>query len=111
MTRRKESVEELIRQELAKIILRFSPAKHMVTVTDVRVSNDFKKAKVWVSVYSKSAQDQVINQLEKSKYKIQDLLNEKVVMKYVPKVKFELDRTGEEAQRLDEIMAKEKKDS
>jgi ribosome-binding factor A len=110
MTRRQSSVEELIQQETAKLVQRFLPISLVATVTDARVSQDLRRAQVWVAVYEKSNQDRVMNLLEKYKYDIQERLNKTVSLKYVPKIDFKLDSTGEKADLIDKLLGQIKKD-
>jgi ribosome-binding factor A len=107
MARRKTSIEELIKQEVAKIVHKIAPKESMATVTDVKISNDMRTAQVWVSIYAKNEQKKIIRLLESKKFYIQDILNKKVTLKYVPKVTFKLDETGEKLDRIEKILSKD----
>ncbi len=106
MTRRQPSVEELIQQETAKLVQETLPKEIVATVTDAKVSKDMRHADIWVAVYQENKEEQALAILEEGKYKIQDLLNKKVEIKYVPKISFKLDKTGERAEKIDRLLNK-----
>ncbi|MCK5084286.1 MAG: 30S ribosome-binding factor RbfA [Candidatus Pacebacteria bacterium] len=108
MTQRILKVNELIKQEVGKIILSEInfPADIMVTVMKVEVSKDLRYADVFVSVLPFEKKEEVQKTLKENIYFIQKILNKKLFMKPLPRIKFKIDDTGEHVGRIDELLKK-----
>jgi len=104
MTRRQPSVEELIQQETAKILQKILPKEIVATVTDASVSKDLRQATIWIAVYQNNQEERFLALLNRNQYKIQNQLNQKIQIKYVPKISFKIDRTGEKADKIDSLL-------
>ena len=103
---RVKKIDELIKRELGKIILReigFS-RNILVTVTGVEVSGNLQQAKVFVSVLPEEETKNVLEVLEKEIYNLQKILDSRLRMRPVPKIKFIEDKKSEEAQRVEKIL-------
>ena len=101
-------INELISQEVAKLIQGLFSDKQIVTVTGADVSNDLRWADIWISVYQGN-EKAVLNTLEQKKYDLQETLNRKIELKYVPKIKFKIDKTGRQVDKIQSILTKIKK--
>src|SRR3990167_1744332 len=95
MTRRTQKVASLLPQEIGNYILRLElPA--LTTISKVEVTPDLKWCKVGVTVMGEEKQQKaVLDRLSEDVRDLQDELNRKLTMKFVPKVKFVIDK-GEE---------------
>jgi len=104
-------VNELIKEELGKIILKeFDPANDvLITLTRVDTSKDLLHSKVYVSVFPESNSKTVLKDLEKQIYFLQQKLNNKLKMKPVPKIRFVEEKETVKAGRIEEILEKLKK--
>ncbi len=97
-------VNELIKRELAAIIVReMTFASGLVTINQVDVTPDLKNAHVFVSVLGTAGAD-VINQLEAHRAALQSALAKHVVLKHTPTLVFHLDDSIERGVRVIEIM-------
>jgi len=76
----------------------------MVTVTKTKTSLDLRYCDVFISVFpaDKVAESKEI--LDENIYFLQQKINKKLCMKPVPKIRFEIDRTGERVERIDELI-------
>jgi len=111
-SRRIKQVNELIRHELAEIInkeIEF-PESCLITIEKVETSGDLEKVKIWISVLPIEYRGKVLNLLKKNIYHLQKILDNKLVMKFVPKIHFCLDRSEEEAERVNVLLDKIKKE-
>ena len=102
---RSERVQSLIREELAKIIIRemeFPGA--LVTITEVEVDKKLEHAKVRVSVIPSEATDRSLAALEKSAGTLQYLLTKKMNIKPMPRSAFALDRGPERAAKVEKLL-------
>jgi ribosome-binding factor A len=105
MSQRTEKVERLARQVLGEAIQELKdPRVGFATVTRVRVSADLRHALVWVSVLGSSEeQESTLDGLRSASPRLRSELGGQVRMKYLPELKFELDRGAEDAERLERI--------
>jgi ribosome-binding factor A len=101
-------INELIKRELGKIILKEIgfPKNILVTLTDAQTSKDLRESKVFVSVIPKRETGNALRILEKEIYNLQQILNRRLMMRPVPKIKFLEDKELEKAQKVDEILNK-----
>ena len=108
MSFRLQKVNQLIKKELSRIILRQAdfPEKVLVTLTRVDASPDLKQAKVYVSVIPEEKSRQVMEHLSQSIYPIQQKLNQRLKMRVIPKIRFVKEEKTAEAGRVEEILEK-----
>lgn len=105
---RVQKLNRLIKEEVGKIIQKEFDFKKgvLITITKVDISSDFTHAKINISVLPESEEKIVLKELEKNIYHIQQLLNKKLVMQYVPKIRFVIDHSIKKAARIEEITQK-----
>ena len=80
----------------------------MLTVSEVRVSPDLSVAKVYVSVFPSSKQDEVMKTLEVEAKSIRGELGRRVAkqLRIVPELDFYLDTTLDYAEHIEELLKK-----
>lgn len=101
-----DQLNSLVLQEVAAIISREIewPSGMFVTMTRVSVADDAESAKVWVSVLPALHQQDALNILNARIADIQSVLNKKLVMKFVPKLTFVIDESGEKAAAITKVL-------
>lgn len=105
--RRTDRVDELLRQEIARIVRGDlnDPRVGFVTVMDVGSSPDLRNATVYVSVLGDEDQKrEALEALRSASGFIRGRLGQTVRLKYLPELHFELDRTVDRAARIEEIL-------
>ena len=110
MKYRRLRVQDLLREEISLIIQRelHDPGLGFVTVVEVKMSEDLKTGKVYVSIFGDDeAQKDTLEALKRSKGYIKFLLGKRITLRYIPDLTFLLDDTIERAQRIEEIFRKE----
>ena len=103
-------VSELIKRELATILNspREKPREFFLTLTAVRTSKDIKYADVWVSVMGDSAKrKKAIGWLRGSAGRLRHKLGQNLRIRRVPELRFELDETLDNAERIESILKSE----
>lgn len=84
-------VNELIKKELSEIIQKNVELENaLMTIIDVETSKDLSYAKVKISVLPENKTTQVLEELNKNIFRIQRMINKRLKMKSIPKIKFEL---------------------
>ncbi len=108
MKNRLLKINELIRQELGKIILseiELEPGI-LTTVMAVETSEDLRHANVTVSVFPTQKGSQVLKRLETHIFDLQQSLNKKLKTHPVPKIRFILNSTEAESQEVESLIEK-----
>ena len=108
MNQRISKVNKLIKQEVGKIILTEAdfPKDIILTITKVKTSKDLRYADVFVSILPIDKESEIMELLKEEIYFIQQKLNKKLYMKPLPRVKFVIDKSGEDVSRIDELIRK-----
>jgi ribosome-binding factor A len=109
-------VNELIKQEVAAALYRVMNERGFdlsaVSVTHVFTSSDLRTARVLVSIRDHvKRRDAILNQIQHHSAAIQSFLSRHVILKYTPKLKFELDESVELGDRVLKIIADMEKPS
>ncbi len=102
---------ELIRHALVEVMQRETlrePALQgvSVTISEVRVSPDLKKATAYASPLGGVDQGEVVGALNKVAPYLRKLLGAKINLKYTPELSFHSDDTFAEAQKIDALLAR-----
>ncbi|MFA5052705.1 MAG: 30S ribosome-binding factor RbfA [Parcubacteria group bacterium] len=105
MSFRKQQLNSLIRNEVAKAIQREVefPAGALVSVTEVRVSDDLAHADVMISVLPSAKKDAALKALNAKQSEIQTILFKKIKIMSLPKVRFNYDPGPEKAADIERI--------
>lgn len=105
--KRSERVAELLREEISQIITRESkdPLIGLVTVTHVKLTDDLKSARVYVSVLGDVEKRKgSMTGLERAKNWIRNELGQRIELKYIPELTFCYDETIDYAQKIEAIL-------
>ena len=104
---RHERVRELLKRTLAEILRREIDSSEcgLLNINEVGVGNDLKSAIVYVGVVGSEAQRRKApNTLAKQRGHLQSLLAREVVLRYTPRIKFKLDDSIEQGNRVLQIL-------
>ncbi|MCX6760820.1 MAG: 30S ribosome-binding factor RbfA [Candidatus Nealsonbacteria bacterium] len=112
MIKRIERVNQLIKKELSKIILREAdfPNNVLVTLTRIDTSPNLIETKVFVSTMPESRAQETLDILNKNIYRIQQTLNKRLVMRPIPKIMFREEKEVRGAGRVEELLEQAKRD-
>lgn len=100
---RVQRVRELLKRQLSEIIRREPPPGpgSLLTVNDLVLAHDLKSATVFVGIIGpKEHQPRAIARLNQDHARFQELLASTVVLKYTPRLRFELDGSVERGNRV-----------
>ena len=107
MSRRTDRVSDVVRAELADLLLRevHDPRVKLASVTEVEVTPDLRRAVVKVSVLGNDEQRQeTIEGLRHAKGFLRTELAHRLRLRATPELVFELDRGAEHSQRISDIL-------
>ncbi len=104
MTRRTEKVSALLHKEVGEYLARLE-LPSLTTISKVEVTPDLKWCKIWVTVLE-SKQAAVLAILAANARELRHELNQKLTMKFVPKITFVIDHGEEYAAHINELLRK-----
>ncbi|MEK7193787.1 MAG: 30S ribosome-binding factor RbfA [Patescibacteria group bacterium] len=108
MKHRVERVNNLIQEELSKIIVKELEFPALVTITEVETSKDLSQALVKFSVLPSEKSEEVLKILNKNLRHLQYLLMKKINIKPMPRISFEIDWGLEKAAEIEKILLNDK---
>lgn len=111
MSSRLEKVNSLLKKETSQLLVREVelPSGLLVTVMSVDVSSDLCYAKVLVSVLPRAREQEALDMLQKQIYRLQGILNRRLVLRVVPRINFRLYPLGRKEERIQKIIDQIKK--
>jgi len=107
VSNRLKKLNDLLRDEAGKILkkeLEFNDV--LVTVVRADISPTLEHATIWISVLPESQRENVLQKINQKIYNFQQILNKRLAMHPVPKIRFEIDKTEEAAARIEKLLQK-----
>lgn len=103
-------VAELIRHKLAEMLARGDIhddviADHVVTIPEVRMSPDLRLATIYLMPLGGSDRQPVLDAFNRHKRYIRGEIGRKINLKFAPDIRFSVDDTFDEAERIDRLLA------
>lgn len=105
MSQRMEKINELLKEELAKLIQKEIEIEGFVTVTACETTPDLKKAKVWLSILGKD-EGEVLKEVQNKASLFQHILGKKLFLKNTPSLEFRIDKSTRVIEKIEEILRK-----
>ena len=104
--KRSQRVGDLLRQEIADIIMRKvkDPRIGFVTVTGVDLTDDLKIAKVYISCLKDEERDATLDVLNAAKSFIRAEIGRRIRMKVLPSVEFRMDESLGYGHNIDKLL-------
>ncbi len=108
MTERILKINKLIKQEVGKLLLQEVdfPKSTIVTISRVETSSDLLQTRISLNIFPQESSALVLKILANRIFRLQQMLNRKLRIKKVPKIKFEIDKAEEYADRMEELLGK-----
>jgi ribosome-binding factor A len=106
MSNRTVRVNELVQREINDFLhKRYQSEAVAITITEVRVSPDLRDARVFVSVLgSEEEAEQKLAWLRKKAGEIRGEIGRRIVLKYLPKFEYVLDKTAIRGARILQVL-------
>ena len=105
-----ELIREIISEIISKdFILNNEIELGPITVSFVRVSKDLRIALVYIMPLGGNNKEEIVNLINENRHIFQRTISkEKLKIKYIPKIKFYLDDTFDEAQKIQKLLSNKK---
>ena len=104
---RVEKLQELIKQEMSKMLLREikDPRIGFVTVTDVEMTGDLREAKIYVSIMGNDEQIQsTLEGLQSALGFIRREIGRRIRLRFTPEISFALDNSLDYSEHIQKIL-------
>lgn len=110
--KRSQRVSDLIREEVADIIMYRlkDPRIGFITVTGADMASDLKSAKVFVSILKDEERELTLEILNSARPFIRSILAKRLKMKFIPSIEFRLDTSIEYGYKIDKILKEIKRE-
>jgi len=107
-THRIDKVEKLLKEELSNIFLfkLRDTSIGFITITNVKASPDFKKAKIYLSVFDKKKRAFVLKKVKRDVKLIRSELASRINLKFCPELNFYIDDTQDYVEKIDGLIKK-----
>ena len=100
---RTKKVSEVIAHAAAEFIQRESNNMSMITVTSVKLSSDFQKGFISVTVFPEDQEPQALSFLKRNLSEFRDFIKSDTRLQHIPWFDFVIDQGEKNRQRIDEI--------
>ena len=115
VTQRQLRVGEMIKQALGMLFIRdeaklFNLSTKEITVTEVRMSQDLKIAKIFVMPLGGKNADEIVEKLKEFSFVIRKVLSKKIIMKFLPKLYFVKDNSFDYAEKIENLIKQTNKE-
>lgn len=110
--KRSQRVSDLIREEIADIIMNKvkDPRLGFVTVTGAKITEDLKIATVYISILKKEEKEAALEIINSAKGFIRAELAKRLRMKFIPSLTFRIDESLEYGVRIERLLKEIKKE-
>lgn len=106
MSLRTERVQEMLKAYAAEFIERESDRTTMITVTDLKLSKDFKNATIFFTVYPEDKEEYALLFAKRQLKDFRNYIKKKASMKRIPFFDFAIDEGEKNRQNIDELSRK-----
>ena len=109
MANKEKRIEMLIKKNISDILLFELHDKSVgfVTVTDIKMSNDYQFARVYVSFLGTKYPEKNLEALNKARGFVRTSLSKKMDIWKIPQIQFILDDSFEKADKINRVLKKE----
>ena|SRR3989344_2520197 len=106
MSERQVKLNNLLRDVVAKILEEELdiPGTPLVTVMGAEISPTMEHARIKISVLPTNREADVLAELKRRIYELQQIVNKTLHMHPVPKIRFEIDETEAKAARIEKLL-------
>ncbi len=106
MSERILKINKLIKEEMSELLLREVDFARgiFVTVDRVETSPDLTQSQIFLSIFPNESQILVLKTLQNKIFRLQQILNKRLKTRRVPKIKFEIDKAEEYAEKVEGLL-------
>ncbi len=102
-TNRHDKITEALREVAAEFLAREANRNTLMTVTRVMVSDDMKRATIYITALPESGEQSAVEFANRNRTELRDFYKKRVRGGMPPDIKFEIDLGEKNRLRLDEL--------
>lgn len=99
-----EKTTSLVRSLVAEFLGREAGAQSLITVTDMQLTSDRKRALVFISVLPEAMEQRALEFVKRQESSIRDHVRKNSRMRAAPRLEFVIDTGEKNRQRIDELL-------
>ncbi|OJI08694.1 hypothetical protein BK006_03355 [bacterium CG10_49_38] len=105
MTHRVDKVTGQLQAIAAEFLNRAAGTQSVVTVTHCEMPADLKTAKIFISVFPESKEEEALHFARRRRSELREVIAEKLPLKNLPFIEIELDEGEKNRQKIDRLLA------
>ena len=106
-----EKTASLVHALVAEFLVRESGGQSLITVTDIEVSPDRRRARVYLSVLPETMETRAVEFANRQKREVKEYVRTHSRMRAVPSLEFVLDQGEKNRQRIDELLHEDERET
>lgn len=104
MANRQEKVGEYFRELAAEFLQRESNQQSLITVTGVRVSQDLRRATVYITILPEEKEKAALDFAKRKRKDLREFVKERTRLRVLPFLDVEIDKEQKVKQKLQELL-------
>jgi len=100
---RSEKIQEAVRAVAAEFLVKEATPQSLITVTQVALSNDAKRADIYITVLPETAEQAALSFANRNRRELADFFRKRIRGAFPPHFEFKIDKGEKNRQRLDEL--------
>lgn len=100
---RAEKVQEAVREVAAEFLAKEASPQSLITVTQVWLSGDARRANIYISVLPETAENAALAFANRNRRELAEFFRTRIRGVFPPHFEFKIDRGEKNRQRLDEL--------
>jgi len=104
MTDRQEKISDLLKELVAKFLLRENNNTSLITVTSANVSPDLKRGTIYITVLPNSKETTALEFAKRKRGEMREYIKKNMETKVIPFIDIEIDKGEKNRQRIDELL-------
>ncbi len=100
---RAEKVQSAVREVAAEFLVKEATPQSLITVTQVWMSGDLKRADIFISVLPETAEQAALSFANRNRRELADFFRKRIRGIFPPHFEFKIDKGEKNRQRLDEL--------
>ncbi len=101
---RQDKMRQLLREIIAQFFARESGPRSLITVTDVTISPDFKRATVYITTIPESEENNALDFAKRKRSDLRDFIADTAKLRTLPVFEVKIDEGERNRQRIDELL-------
>ncbi len=100
-------MKEVLREAISEFIIQDSNRASLITVSNISLSRDFKRATIYVTVLPRDKEQEVLDFLQRRRDELRSYIMKSVNTRRIPFLEFSIDFGEVNRQRIEELLIQE----